>query len=133
MTPYEIVDLQLNIAEKITHTFRWWVSITFAALVAAYVAGPDLAGAPCAIILFAYTVVSLGTLNAQRVYLGVADGLVNESLAYQAQAELPSPVLEEVFIDRLGGPAVIGAQVVLRGIMFLATIGYVLYRAGYIG
>ena len=133
MTPYEITELRLNISDKLTQSFRWWISITFAALVAAYVVGPDLAGATGAIIIGLYIVATFNNLVLQSSYLRAGGALEEEAVAYQEQAASPSLTLENMISSGSRSASIIRAQLILRGVMFVATIGYIIHRAGYIG
>ena len=42
MTAYELLDLRRGYVSEVVRTFSFWVSITFAVLVAAHVAGPGM-------------------------------------------------------------------------------------------
>lgn len=133
MTPYEITELRLNISDKLTQSFRWWISITFAALVAAYVVGPDLVGATSAIIIGLYIVATVNNVVLQRSYLRASGALGEEAAAYQEQAASPSLTLERLTSSNFRSASIIRAQLILRGAIFVATIGYIIHRAGYIG
>lgn len=133
MSPYEIIDARISILEQMAQAYRWWVSITFAAIVAAYAAGPDLAGAPCALVITLYTIVTINGILMQSAFQSMGRTLRDEALTFQEGSASPSPSLEQMNIAGQRGLAVVRIQLATRGIMFVATIGYILYRAGYVG
>ena len=133
MTPYEIIDARLTMSGQMVQTFRWWVSITFAILVAAHAAGPSLVGIPCALVVLLYTLVSFNVLITQNAFVSGGRALNDEARAFQAESESPSPLMEAMLQTESRRSVVILTQLAIRIIMFLATIGYILHRAGYIG
>jgi|GEM_PF-769907 len=58
MTPYEALELRYYYRNETASAFRYWVSLTFAVLVAAYVAGEQLNGWTVGIILVLYMMVA---------------------------------------------------------------------------
>lgn len=100
---------------------------------AAYVAGLDLSGASSATVIGLYIVATVNNVIFQSSYLRAAGALEEEAVAYQEQAAPPSLTLGIIISSGSRSASIVRAQLILRGVIFVATIGYIIHRAGYIG
>lgn len=133
MTPHEIIESRTLQMENASQSFRWLVSISLAILIAAYVAGPDLAGSPFVIITTLYVLASIGGLMLHKGFAECLAALRQEALAYQEQAATPSPVIDYIVTRHSYSAAIFRMIIGLRAVLFVATVGYLAFRAGYIG
>lgn len=85
------------------------------------------------LVIALYSIVRLNTVVEQNVYMTLGRSLGHEVLAYQEGTASPSPSLVQFHRARHRAYTVVHIQLVTRGMIFVATIGYVVHRAGYIG
>ena len=133
MTDYEALELRQYYRAENAAAFRYWVSLTFAVLVAAYVAGDHLNWLTVSVILTLYVLVSYSN---QRILQTIGDDL--EALTKQielmiANNEEESPALQIAAEGMRGLGSFLAVAYTLRAILFIGTIIYVLSQAGYIG
>ena len=129
MTAYELLDLRREYVADVTNYYKFWISMTFAVIVAAHVAGPEMgaAGAAMAIILYAAFSVTI-ILGMMRVF-AVINSLNQDIKNFTEETPGAPSVLSSVssIIDMQ--KSVVGIQ----SIGLVAATVYVLYRAGFIG
>lgn len=128
MTAYELIDLRRSCGAEISTTFRFWVSVTFALLAAAHVAGSSmgLAGVIAATALYA-TITFITATTIKRFRL-ISIGLRDDSLALASRMEEAPNALTAVTQTTFGF-----ILWVVQSVGFAGTIAYVLLKAGFIG
>lgn len=133
MTPYEALELRYYYRNETAAAFRYWVSLTFAVLVAAYVAGDQLNGWTVGIILVLYIMV---TWSNNRILLTSSADIqaLSEEIELMIEDEtINSPALNGTLEGIVGLKSFMIVAYILRGTLFIGTIFYVLHRAGYVG
>jgi hypothetical protein len=129
MTAYELMDLRKGYAAEIVGVFKFWVSVTFAGLVAAHVASIDIGmwGVVAATTLYAImTVITSFTI----VRFGhVLSSLLESISSFKGEAENTPSSLS----DNNPSGSVTNVLLGIQCFGFVATIAYLLYCAGFIG
>ena len=129
MTAYELLDLRRGYAAEAMGVFRFWVSVTFALLVAAHVASADMGlwGAIAATTLYlTLTAVSAFTI---RRFGSIVAKLVADISALSAEAQESSMTSGDKNFTNSIAHATIG----ILCIGSVGAIAYVYYRAGFFG
>ena len=126
MNLYELLDARTSALARVDTLFRFWVTITFAVIVSAYVAGPNLGWVAGVGIATLYGILTIGNIvtirNEGTLIKNVISRLTPDSTASEYAAE----VLVEA--DMLRGQAL---SLALLGIQLLGSFGalaYVFYR-----
>jgi hypothetical protein len=129
MTPYELLELRAQFTNSVLGLFRFWISITFALLVAAQVVGPEmgLAGATAATILY---LLSTGTsVLAIRRY-----GIVSEDIYIDMQNMVTeNSAAPTVLVRATPTKSYVVAINMIVCIGSVSAIIYTYFRAGIIG
>jgi hypothetical protein len=133
MTDYEVLELRHYYRAESATAFRYWVSLNFAVLVAAYAVGGHLNLLTVSIILTLYVMV---TYSNQRVLQSI--GADQQALADQIKqmndtTEAISPAMNVVAEGTMGIRSFLVVAFTLRAFLFIGTVFFVLYQAGYVG
>ena len=129
MTEYELLDLRRSYDGEAISLLRFWISITFAVLVAAQVAGSSMGMAGVIAATSLYLLITLITAFGITRHVQTLGGLFDEIEILSVAKGRQSPVLKGTFLIHSVGRVVVGIHVV----GFVGTFIYLLLRAGYIG
>ncbi|MEE8371554.1 MAG: hypothetical protein V3R73_05345 [Sphingomonadales bacterium] len=131
MTTYELLDLRISVTQNMANGFRWWISITFAVLTAAFFAGDQLGMVGAVAIITLYTATSLINFMIWRAYLAFGASLQLDAETMLATQDDPLNSLKLlVSSDRT---TLYRLYIGLRILTFMVTVLYVLYRGGFLG
>lgn len=133
MTDYEALELRHYYRAENAAAFRYWVSLNFAVLVAAYAVGPHLNLLTVSVILTLYVMV---TYTNQRVLQTIGkdqQALADQITQMNDATEAVSPALNVVGEGTTGLQSFLVFALILRALLFIGTIFFVLNQAGYVG
>jgi hypothetical protein len=129
MTAYELLDLRKGYAAEAIGLFKFWVSVTFAVLVAAHVAGVGIGIWGVVAAATMYSILTLVTSFGIRRFGNVHSSLLDSISSFDAEMENT--------LSTLGGnnpsDAVTNTLLGLQCFGFVGTTTYLLFCAGYIG
>ena len=133
MTDYELLELRHNYRAETASAFRYWVSLNFAILVAAYAVGPHLNLLTVSVILTLYVMV---TFTNQRVLqtIGADQQALEEQIKQTNDTTVAiNPVMNVSVKGAMGNRSFVIVGLMLRASLFVGTIFFVINQAGYIG
>ena len=126
MTFYELLDTRTNLLSRVDITFRFWVSITFAVIVAAYIAGPNLGLVAGIGIAALYGALTLGNIVAIRTEANMVLAILKSMQeAVLTSEEMPVALRDT---DLSQGENLKHALMGIQVSGAFGTIAYLLYR-----
>ena len=129
MTAYELMDLRRAYSAEVLGTFKFWVSVTFAIIVAANVAGAEMEGAIAVGGIAMYLILTL----VSAVYINRMGQLIfNTARDVQSLVEemaKPPLTLSSITNSPFMVYALVGAEVLGAA----AAIIYALMKGGFMG
>jgi hypothetical protein len=133
MTDYELIELSGSRSDEYSRTFRFWISLNFAVVVAAYAAGDLLNIWTTALVLGLYALITYTNALVSVQILAVQKGFVEEMKELAQVSEASHPALRATIGSLEVSRTSLPAGVALRSALVIGTIVFVLHRAGYLG
>jgi hypothetical protein len=94
MNLYELLDARTSAMARVDTLFRFWVTITFAVVVSAYVAGPNLGWVAGVGIATLYSILTIGNIvtirNETTLFAKVFSSLPPDNTASENSADFLS-------------------------------------------
>lgn len=133
MTPFELVEARSNLTGLIGQIFYYWISITFAVVVAGFAAGDQFGGFTFAIVVLLYTIVTLFTAVTTNRIFAMVSVMTEEACLTQDRSDERSPAVD--LVAGFGARNAVFSHMMfgVRAITFVCAVGYLTHRAGYIG
>jgi len=126
LTQFELMEIVANYEERMERLYNFWVTVTFAFIVAAYVVGPELGWLLGTGVAVLYSVIAFS--NAYLLSLGAKTlvGATNDLGKLVAAGDSTSEAVIAVSTvnSRLLTPLAMSIQIVGT----LSALGYALYR-----
>ena len=132
MTGFELLDLRMSYVQSMLNIFRFWVSLTFALVVAAQVVGPDMGSPGVLAATLLYLLTSLASFANIRRF-----GVVTDDIAIDIQALVEEELTPPTVMRHAKSAQ--AHTITILAIMCLGIAGatiYAFYRAdafGFIG
>ena len=123
MTDYELMELSASRADEVARAFRFWVTINFAVVAAAYAAGNLLSVWTVALILGLYLFITYTNDRVMRQGGMIQKGLLDEMIRQAQPPEAPGPALKAMIDTHEQARRTLPAMIALRVNLFLSFQG----------
>jgi hypothetical protein len=126
MNFYELLDARTSTLARVDTLFRFWVTITFAVIVSAYVAGPNLGWVAGVGVATLYGILTIGNIMSIRNDVTLFRKVIGSLSPGNTESENSPEVLVQA--DMLNGQTL---NFALLGIQLLGSFGalaYLFYR-----
>jgi hypothetical protein len=133
MTEYEVLELRHYYRTEDGSAFRYWVSLNFALLVAAYAVGTHLNAWIVLVLLLLYGMVTYANFRVRRSIHTDQQALFEQINQMINVGDTSSPALIAVAQSHENSRSFRVTAYVMRVILIISTVVFVLNRAGYIG
>ncbi len=132
MTEYEVLELRHYYRTENTAAFRYWVSLNFAVLVAAYAAGSYLNTLTVIVIFALYAMVTFTNLRVMRSIQTDLRALAEQIGQMIEASDPPSPALNAAANILGGGQSFQIIHLAMRATLIIGTVVFVLHRASFL-
>lgn len=133
MTEYEALELRHYYRTEDGSAFRYWVSLNFAVLVAAYAVGTHMNAWIVSVILLLYGMVTYSNLRVRQTIHADQKALIEEINQMIGNGDSSNMALIAITQGHESSQSFRLTAYAMRIILIIGTVMFVLNRAGYIG